>query len=144
MNRKLCCLGAVLLCAALVAQAGDGVRQINNSSSPMMLRAADLPNTGNTAAMTSSRVTSECPAGETIFSQPALGTGTAANSDLEGGYKIWDNYSTYTAIEDIHWWSIGAYYSAGWYQCAPPSPDTFLIEFWNDNGSGMPDTTMPV
>ncbi|MFH1746440.1 MAG: hypothetical protein ABIG44_05280, partial [Planctomycetota bacterium] len=141
MKRGLCIL-VVLTCAALVVQADDPV-QLDKGASPALLRAADIPNTGNTAAMLS-RVTSECPAGDTIFSQPALGTGTAANSDTQGGYKIWDNYSTYADIEDIHWWSIGAYYSAGWYQCAPPSPDTFLIEFWNDNGSGMPDTTMPV
>ena len=143
MKRGLCCLCAVLLCTALVTSADDPTA-LNAGAAQLDMQTPPANSTGNSAATVGTRITTVCPT-DAIFSQPAQDAGTAGNSDADGGYKIYDNYSTYSPIEDIHFWSIAAFYSGGWFECTPnPAGESFLIQFWNDDGTGAPDTTAPV
>ncbi|MFH1746543.1 MAG: hypothetical protein ABIG44_05795 [Planctomycetota bacterium] len=141
MTVRTCGVVAVLIGVAAGGVARDVRTATWRAGNPTMLPGPG-GNTGLSAVSPTMRITTECPAGETIFNQPAEGYYAAGVSDLQGGHKVFDNYSTYAAIEDIHWWGISAYYDDQWIECTPNNPETFLIEFWPDNGSGMPDTTV--
>jgi len=88
----------------------------------------------------------ECP-DTSIFGQPVHlpdDGWSAATSDANAttAYKVWESYTVSGQINDIHWWGFMLEYNAGWFECYETA--AFDIEFYPDNGSGMPDTANPV
>gem|GEM_PF-5992233 len=83
---------------------------------------------------------SSCPE-HTCFGPGLGGFGTAATSDEEPGYVVFDNF--WLVAEDIHavtWWGVTRYNGgSGWVACTSTNYD-FNIAFWNDAG-GEPDVT---
>jgi hypothetical protein len=60
-------------------------------------------------------------------------------ADEDQGYWCYDNFWDLTApIQDVHWWGLEAYSDLD------PTGSTFVIEFFNDDGTGIPDIASPV
>jgi len=67
-----------------------------------------------------------------------LGSWTFLNSDAQGGYLAYDNFSGLTApIKTVRFWGINAYYLSGFTFCETEDPMTFDIVFYQDN-AGTP------
>ncbi|MCK4343563.1 MAG: hypothetical protein KAY37_17765, partial [Phycisphaerae bacterium] len=86
---------------------------------------------------------------ETIWGQPAddcSGSWSAAMSGMGAGgpptgfwYRVFEDFPELACeIDDIHWWDLLLHYDAGWNECANPAAVQFLIQFWADDGAGMP------
>ncbi len=91
----------------------------------------------------------ECPVEGTLFGQPptpvdggwSLGT---SELDVNGSnFNRFESYQVSGSITDVHWWGTKMVLDGSWQNCSE-EPMTFEINFWADDGSGMPDISAPV
>jgi hypothetical protein len=80
----------------------------------------------------------ECPP-NSIFARPIGALGWATVSDEGWPNEVADHYTCdpEVPIGDIHWWG---FYAVPWAPCAKTA-DTFIIRFYEDDGTGQPAET---
>jgi hypothetical protein len=89
-----------------------------------------------------------CPPNTLFGQEPSVPGGSwsfgTSEIDVNGSvYKRFESYSVSGEITDIHFWGAKLFLSGSWQNCTE-EPMTFLIEFWNDDGTGYPDISAPV
>ncbi|MCP4582879.1 MAG: hypothetical protein GY839_14815 [candidate division Zixibacteria bacterium] len=84
-----------------------------------------------------------CPEDNVLFGQLPDGS-TAAVSEEGQFLTVFENFGGVNdPIQDVHWWGVTAYNDGTWNSC-DEAPIEFTIQFYNDDGTGLPDIASPV